>query len=155
MAKGEVVVRVDESEGGQKGRVQAAIFIKAPAPQIWKVMNDCDAAPEFVPGLKSCKILQHDDHADIIEHRVKFNWLLPAQTYVFRAEYQKFSRIDFTKVGGELRELEGTWLLERTNDGQETMVIYSVHLDPGFFVPQWLVRHILKGDLPELLTARE
>ena len=153
MGKGEVVVRVDESEGAQKGRVEAAILIKAPARQVWKVMNDCDGAPEFVPGLKSCKILQHNDDSEVIEHRVKFTWLLPTVTYVFRAEYQEFKRIDFRKVGGELRELKGTWILEPVNDGQEIYVIYSVYLDPGFFVPQWLVRHILRGDLPELLTA--
>ncbi len=62
MGKGKVVVRVDKSEGGQKGRVEAAILIKVPAHQIWKVMNDCDGAYEFVPGLRSCKILQHEDH---------------------------------------------------------------------------------------------
>lgn len=153
MAKGGVVIMVDESEGVQKGRVQAAILIKSPARQIWKVMNDCDGAPEYVPGLRSCKILQHDDHSDVIEHRVKFTWLLPTMTYVFRAEYQEFSRIEFRKVGGELRELEGTWILEPVNNGQETNVIYSVYLDPGFFVPQWLVRHLLRGDLPDLLKA--
>ncbi len=84
---------------------------------------------------------------------MKFTWLLPTTTYVFRAEYQEFSRIDFKKVSGELKELEGTWILEPINDGQNTYVIYSVYLDPGFFVPQWLVRHILRGDLPELLMA--
>lgn len=153
MGKGEVVVRVDESKVAQKGRVEAAILIQAPARQIWKVMNDCDGAPEFVPGLRSCKVLQYDDHSEVIEHKVKFTWLLPATTYVFRAEYQEFSRIDFKKVDGELKELEGTWILEPVNRGQETYVIYSVYLDPGFFVPQWLVQHILRGDLPQLLTA--
>ena len=153
MSKGEVLVKIDESGGAEKGRVQAAILIKSPARQIWKVMNDCDGAPKFVPGLKSCKILQHEDHSEVIEHKVKFTWLLPTLTYVFRAEYQEFKRIDFRKVGGELKELQGTWLLEESNDGQETYVIYSVYLDPGFIVPQWLVRHILKGDLPDLLTA--
>ena len=153
MGKGEVVVRLGESEGAQEGRVEAAILIKAPARQIWKVMNDCVGAPEFVPGLRSCKILQHDDHSEVIEHRVKFTWLLPTVTYVFRAKYQEFSRIDFKKVGGELQELEGTWILEPVDDGRKTYLIYSVYLDPGFFVPQWLVRHILRGDLPELLTA--
>ena len=143
MGKGEVVVRVDESEGAQKGRVQGAILIKALARQIWKVMNDCDGAPEFVPGLGSCKILQHDDQSEVIEHRVKFSWLLPTVTYVFRAEYQEFRRIDFKKLGGELKDLEGTWILEPFNHGQKIYVIYSVHLNPGFFVPQWLVRQIL------------
>ena len=153
MGKGEVVIRVDQSEGVQKRRVQAAILIKGLAHQIWKVMTDCDGAPEFVPGLRSCRVLQHDHQSEVIEHRVKFSWFLPTVTYVFRAEYQEFSRIDFKKVGGELKELEGTWILEPYNHRQETYVIYSVYLDPGFFVPQWLVRQILRGDLPGLLTA--
>ena len=38
------------------------------------------------------------------------------------------------------------------NSGQ-TLVRYRVFLDPGFWVPQWLVRTSLKADLPAVLTA--
>jgi hypothetical protein len=32
-------------------------------------------------------------------------------------------------------------------------VRYRVYLDPGFLIPQWLVRNSLKSDIPAVLTA--
>jgi ribosome-associated toxin RatA of RatAB toxin-antitoxin module len=153
LAQGEVIVHVDRASRRDKARVRAAIFIDSPAQQIWNIMVDCDRAPEFVPGLRGCKVLEQNEDSDIIEHRVKFSWFLPTVTYIFRAHYRDFSRIDFTRVGGDLRELEGNWILEQPDDGQGTIVVYSVYVDAGFLVPQWLIRRILRGNLPDLLLA--
>ena len=153
LSRGEVIVQTDQSENGQKGRVEAAILIRSPAAQIWSVMVDCDHASEFIPGLKSCHVMQHGEDAEIIQHRVRFSWLIPTVTYVFRANYDRFKRVDFKRISGDLRELEGSWILERVDDGHQTIVIYSVYIDPGFFIPQWLVRVILRKNLPDLLSA--
>ena len=152
LKRGEVLVRVDGHDSGSKRRVQAAILIDSPAQQIWNIMVDCDRAPEFVPGLRGCRVLHHHESMEIIEHRVKFSTLQPTVTYVFRALYQNLRRIDFIRVGGDFRELEGSWILEQINDRQ-TIVVYSVYLDPGFPVPQWLVRRILRGELRDFLLA--
>jgi ribosome-associated toxin RatA of RatAB toxin-antitoxin module len=152
LARGEVLVRVGGHDSDRKGRVLAAILINSPARQIWNIMIDCDRAPEFVPGLRSCRVLDRHESMEIIEHRVKFSMLQPTVTYVFRALYQNLRRIDFIRVGGYFRELEGSWILEQIN-GRQTIVVYSVYLDPGFPVPQWLVRRILRGELPDFLLA--
>jgi ribosome-associated toxin RatA of RatAB toxin-antitoxin module len=147
---GEVIVRSDESD---KRRVKAAILIDSPARQIWSVLTDCDHTPEFIPNLKSCRILQHGEDTQITEQQVKFSWLLPKITYVYQSNYHKFKRIDFKKVSGDLRALEGSWVLEEIGDGRRTILTYSVFSDPGFFIPQWLVRRILRKDLPKVLLA--
>jgi ribosome-associated toxin RatA of RatAB toxin-antitoxin module len=152
LAKGRVII-LEQSHGQPKGRVEAAILIDAPVERVWSAMVDCDRAPDFVPGLKGCRVLRRDGNSLIIEHQVRVSWLLPMVTYVFRADYQRYKRIDFKRVSGGLKELEGSWALENINGGRQTIVMYSVYLDPGFYVPQWLVRLILKGDLPDLLTA--
>jgi hypothetical protein len=57
LGNGNVLV-VDRSGGEPKGRVGAAILINAPVEHVWKVLVDCPRAPDFVPGLKNCKVLQ-------------------------------------------------------------------------------------------------
>ena len=148
---GQVVVR-EETDGHGLKRVAAAVLIQAPPEQIWNVMVDCDRALEFAPGLKGCKVLERHEDSDIIEHHVKFSWLIPEVRYVFLARYDRFKRIDFHRVSGDLRALAGAWVLEPVNS-HRTLVLYSVYIDPGFFVPQWMVRLVLKRDLPELLLA--
>ena len=154
LARGEVVVRVDPSNGQKSERVEAAILIDAASEPIWKLINDCRQTPEFIPGLKSCRVLQQDGAGDLIEHRVKISRLLPEVKYVFRAQYQRNERIDFKRTSGDLKEFEGSWVLESVNGGKpQTLVVYSIFLDAGFLLPQWAMRMLLCQDLPGVLLA--
>jgi ribosome-associated toxin RatA of RatAB toxin-antitoxin module len=148
---GEVIIRSDES--GHERRVWATILIDSPPWQIWNVLTDCNHTPEFIPNLKSCRVLQRGKDTQITEQQVKFSWFLPMITYTYQSNYQKFKRIDFKKVSGDLKALEGSWVLEEIGDRQRTILTYSVFLDPGFFIPKWLVRRILRKDLPKVLLA--
>lgn len=153
LAKGEVIVRADQFANKNEGRVQTAILIDSSARQIWDVMIDCDRAPEFVPGLKSCMVLQSNRNTKIIEHQVKSSWLLPMVTYIFQENYEEFMRIDFKRIRGDLKAFEGSWVLEEVNGGKQTIVVYSVFLDPGFWVPKSLIRQKLRKTLPNILLA--
>jgi hypothetical protein len=106
-----------------------------------------------VPGLKACRVLDSGHNWEIIRHEVKWIWLLPPLAYIFRADYQPNRKIDFVSLQGDLREMKGTWRLTPVDRESQTIVRYRVFLDPGFFVPQWLVRQSLKTDLPDVLTS--
>lgn len=151
----QIVVRKTAPEDAARGSVSAAVFIAAPPEAIWIVMTDCARAPSFVPGLKLCRVLDaaQDASWEILEHEVKYSRLLPAVRYVFRADYSRPRSILFHRVSGDLREQEGEWRLEPTADVAGTIVAYQVHLDPGFFIPQGVVRHALRQDVPALLGA--
>jgi ribosome-associated toxin RatA of RatAB toxin-antitoxin module len=154
LAKGEVVVRVEPSNGQGNERVQAAILIDGPAEPIWKIINDCQQTTQFISGLKGCRVLQRDGSGDLIEHRMQISRLLPEVKYIFRAEYQRYRRIDFKKTSGDLKEFEGSWVLESVDRGKpQTMVIYSLFLDAGPLLPQWASQMILRQDLPEILVG--
>ena len=150
---GEIMVYVQQSEGQQKGMLEALVLIDAPAETIWKIMTDCPGAPTFVPGLKACKILDSGKNWEIIRHEVKWIWFFPRISYVFRADYQINTRIDFVKIKGDLREMKGSWRLFPLDETGQTIVRYEVYLDPSFFIPQWLVERSLMTDLPDMLAA--
>ncbi len=151
----EVVVRSTLDTSESRGRVSAAVRINAGPEAVWNVMTDCEHASSFVPGLKHCRRVKSSPEGtwEFIEHEVKYSWLLPTIRYVFRADYQRPWRIDFRRVSGDLKDQQGTWLLETTPDGSATIIQYEVYLDPGFWVPQALVRHSLRKDLPAVLEA--
>ena len=153
MSRGEVVLRSETDGRESSGRLEAAVLIRADVERIWDTVTACDDAVKFVPGLRSCRVLERKGDKSRIEHRVKFSWFLPEVTYVLEAEYDPPRRIDFQRVVGDLKELNGTWTLEPLDQDGRTLVAYSVDLDPGFFVPGWLVRLALSADLPDLLKS--
>jgi Polyketide cyclase / dehydrase and lipid transport len=131
------------------------VRIAASSQAIWSVMIDCTQARLYVPGLKECRRIEGDADGrwDEIEHEVRYSWLLPAVRYVFRAEYDQPRRMDFHRIRGDLKEEEGTWLLTQTPDGSATVVEYEVYLDPGFWIPQFLVTRALRKDVPAVLSG--
>lgn len=157
LAAGEIVV-----EGGNsvdlsrpRGSVQAAVRIAATPEAVWRVMTDCRQATIFVPGLMRCQLVARaaDGRWEEIEQQVRYSRLLPAVRYVFRAEYDRPRRMDFRSVSGDLKQEEGAWLLTATADGSATVVEYEVYLDPGFWIPQFLVTRALRRDVPAVLRG--
>jgi uncharacterized protein YndB with AHSA1/START domain len=157
LAAGEVVVQTAAAAdpAHPRGRVRAAVLIRAQPEAIWSVMTDCRQTPLFVPGLKHCRRVggASDGRWEDIEHEIHYSWYLPTVRYVFRADYDRPHRIDFRRISGDLKQEEGTWLLTATADGAATLVEYEMYLDPGFWVPQALVNRSLRKDLPAALTG--
>ena len=111
---GNILVYVQQSEKQPKGMVNALVLIDATPATIWKIMTDCPGAPTFLPGLKSCKVLESGENWEIIRHDVKWIWFFPKISYVFRADYQLNRRIDLVRIKGDLREMRGMLAALRT-----------------------------------------
>jgi hypothetical protein len=156
LSSGEVIVQEPTIDpAAPRGMVHAAVLIHATPETVWRIVTDCREAGAFVPGLRSCRRVgvAPDGHWEDIEQEVHYSWLLPTVRYVFRAEYDRPHRIDFHRVSGDLRAEEGAWRLSEMSNGSGTLVEYEMYLDPGFWVPQILVRRTLRTDLPQALSA--
>lgn len=159
LAAGQIAVRIafDGDESGM--RVNAAVRIKASPEAIWSVLTDCDHAASFIPGVKRCRRVKRapDGTWELIEQESKYSWLMPSVTTVVQADYQRPQRIEFRRVSGDLKNEDGTWLLEAAPAGaasdNTTIVEYQLHVDPGFWIPRVLLRHSLRSELPAALTA--
>jgi hypothetical protein len=138
-----------------RGSVRAAVLVHATPDAVWRLVTDCREASTFVPGLTLCRRVaaSADGRWEDIEQEVHYSWLLPSVRYVFRAQYDRPHRIDFHRLRGDLRAEEGSWRLSEIPNGGGTLVEYEMYLDPGFWVPQFLVRRTLRSDLPDALSA--
>jgi len=159
LAAGQVAVRIEFDGGESSMRVNAAVRIKASREAIWSVLTDCDHAASFIPGVKRCRRVKSapDGTWEVIEQESKYSWLMPSVTTVVQADYRRPQRIDFRRVSGDLKDEDGSWLLETDHGGpvpgDTTIVEYELHVDPGFWIPRVLLRHSLQSELPAALTA--
>jgi carbon monoxide dehydrogenase subunit G len=108
----------------------AGAEIDAPLDQVWEVVADVLTAPEWQGGLVSIAALEHDaegrptlveSESDIKVRRVK--------TQV-RFSYEPPTRLSWSQEKGDLKSVEGSWLLEDL-DGRRTRATYTLDADPG------------------------
>ena len=135
--------------------VRAAIRIAASPEQVFRTLTDCVQALKFVPHLKRCNVIDtaSDGGWQDVEQVVDYGWLAPRAEYVFHADYTRFQRIEFSHLRGDFRENQGRWEFQAIHGGQGTIVVYQARVAPAFYVPRWLMRMMLKRDLPDLMRG--
>ena len=154
LSAGDLVLEVSPDPDGASGRIHAAVDIDAPRQTVWKTMLDCKLATRMVPGLQSCRVLEHDSQGrwDVREH-VSRTWLFyPAVRTVFRSDYDPVQGFRFHGIAGDLKVLEGGWRLIPLG-GTRTRVIYQSRAAAPFSVPGPLARLILRDQVGRALAA--
>jgi hypothetical protein len=149
-------VAVDTIVNGEAsgGTVEAAIRIHASAREIWPLITQCRYAAWLIPGLKSCRTLETapDGSWADIEHVIQYSLFAPTMHSVFRAEFHPPYRMDFHRISGNLEHEVGSWNL-LPSAGDTTTVVYRVSLQPGFWIPNFVVRRTLHKELPAALRS--
>jgi hypothetical protein len=154
LAHGGVAVRSKVDRRHSRGTVEAAIRVHASARVIWPIITQCKYAGWLIPGLKRCRTLKaapNGSWADIV-HDIKYSIFLPMVHSVFRADFHPPHRMDFHRIGGNLKYEVGSWTLVPGADGSTT-VVYRVSLQPGFWVPHFMIRRMLRKQLSATLRA--
>jgi hypothetical protein len=108
----------------------ASAEIDAPLEEVWAVVEDVLSAPDWQGGLVGITALERDDEGratlvetenDIKVRRVKT---------VVRFFYDGPTRLSWKQEKGDLKSVEGAWVLEELGDGR-TKATYELDSDPG------------------------
>jgi hypothetical protein len=150
---GNIDLKVSLGPAAQSGQASASVRIHADRPTVWSLLTNCANAPRLVPGLLDCAVIATapDGSWQLIRHEIDYSWYVPRLTFVFRADYRYPAHISIRRVSGDLKVLTASWDLEA--DGDFTIARYSLAIEPGFWVPHWMVRAALRHDLPKMLGA--
>jgi len=133
--------------------VRAAVIIDADPEDIWEILTDCGRAPEYVPHVESCELLETRDDGltGIFRQEVKYLWFLPRFEHTFSMRFRPHERIDVERVSGPIEHLKGVWQILPAG-GQGTLLVYDLELRPGLPVPRFLVGASLRRDIPTILA---
>jgi len=97
-------------------------------------------------------MLDKEDES-VLKVHLDVGFFIPHFTYVVDSLYHRNERIDFKRVGGTLKDFSGSWEMAPSSDHKKTELTYCMYVDPGFYVPQWIVREGVKRELPDMLTG--
>ncbi|MGD9265021.1 MAG: SRPBCC family protein, partial [Lysobacterales bacterium] len=85
-------------------------------------------------------------------HRVKNNWYTPTIDFVYDTRRLSSTHSTFSLVEGNLKILEGHWDFQPAPGGG-LVVRHEIRIRSKFPAPRWLVRRVLKNDLPDMLAC--
>jgi uncharacterized protein YndB with AHSA1/START domain len=108
----------------------ASVAIDAPLEEVWAVLQDVLAAPEWQGGLEEVMALERDadDRPTLVdtESDIKVRRVRSRD----RIRYEAPTRLSWTQEEGDLKSVEAVWELEDLGN-RRTRVSYRLDADPG------------------------
>jgi len=154
LSKLEVTVkRVDVGDMHVFEVVSSGEVHAAPAA-VWKILTNYERMPEFVPDLKTTKVLSRSGNRAVIEQygTARFLFLRRAIQLVVQATEEPMSAIDINLVSGDMKVYNCRWELVPTETGG-TRILYTGKLVPKFYVPGMLGANIIRSDIERMMHA--
>lgn len=155
LLRGDILVEVRElPRPAPGGRVHAGVDIPVAAPALWDLMLDCANAPNYVPKMTHCRVIERsaDSSSDLREQRVRFLPGLSDLKLRFRSHYAPPREIRFVKDGGDLAILEGSWQIQSLGPNASRLH-YQADMATKTPFPAGLVRSGLRRDTQAILHA--
>jgi len=146
------IVSVTPDAHGAAGVIHGQVDIDAPRAVVWSIMIDCARAAALMINVKYCHILQRDPAGrwDVREQATRAS-LLPSVRIVMHSDYDAPHTVQFHRIDGDFKVLEGEWRLEPLDGGARTRVFYESRMSSPFIAPGFVARAVLRADLPATL----
>jgi ribosome-associated toxin RatA of RatAB toxin-antitoxin module len=130
------VARVDDAVDGKVYRIASSASVAAAPAAVWQVLTDYDHLADFVPGLKSARVLSRDGD----------------RVVVVAVHERAPDRIDVNLVSGDMRVYRCSWELT-TLPGGGTKLAYTATIAPDFYVPGAIGAHLVRDDIARMMAA--
>lgn len=135
--------------------ISQEIIIAAPIERLFEIITDYARYPEFVPGIKACRVKRAGPPKEV-EYDLDLG--VKRISYVLRHEEVRPTKVTWSLVSGDLMKVSnGSW--ELTAEGTRTRARYSVEIQIAKppLVPQAFLDRVsdelTKVSLPRNLQA--
>jgi len=147
---GEVIVeKIRMSETG--GAARFTMLVKAPAEAVWDIIYSCEKAWTFIDGLKLCERLEDNGVRTLTHQVVKTSWLVPTQDLVFQTVGEPYTRLEFKRISGKPKVMEGSW--DFISMPQGLVVIHEIRIVPSMPAPGFIIRQLMSKSMPEMMAC--
>ncbi len=135
-------------------QVQASTIIRAPLDEVYRVAKDVERFPEFMPDVKSVRVLERTDGGTLTEwvglvQGRKIRWI-EDDVWDDTAHLCRFRQTE-----GDFTKYEGTWGFEATPEGTRTTLVLEYEMDlplAGALLSN-LLRVLVRKNLESMLAA--
>jgi hypothetical protein len=126
----------------------SAAEIKAPISQVWEVVEDVLAAPEWEGGLKDMQEVERDADGHVTLAESSSDAKVRTIKSIVRFAYDGPTRLAWRQEKGELKSVDGSWELEDLGDGR-TRATYRLDVELGR-----MLGLVIRGPLVDVLRGQ-
>ncbi|MFN8550986.1 MAG: SRPBCC family protein [Candidatus Obscuribacterales bacterium] len=127
--------------------------IKAKPEAVWQILTDYNNASRVFPQLKKCHVVADHGTTKVLKHTVAPSGMPGTYEYIIELKEIAPRALEWHRMSGAFKEVDGFWKLEPLEGGHSTLVTYSAYVNGGFFLPQPLVRRQCKVDMPQIMST--
>jgi ribosome-associated toxin RatA of RatAB toxin-antitoxin module len=136
-----LVIAADARDSVRAWRDEDAVIVQAEAQldasmeTAWRVLTDYEHYAEFIPDLKSSRVLARSGNTAIVEQRGEagfFFYHFPLEV-TFSVTEIPGNTVSSRAISGTFREMIGTYVLTETRAG--VRLVYTGRLVPSFTLP--------------------
>lgn len=138
----------------------SSIDIDATASEIFAIVADLEAYPDWLEDVTEVEVLERDDEGRVAAARMVVDVAIRgAVSYTLDYDYITDERMSWmSRPGGDVKHIEGSYSFDINDDGGTT-VTYELTIDPGFPIPGFMIkkatRHITAVALDGLKQRAE
>lgn len=125
--------------------------MNARADVIFRVVTDYEAYPEFIDEIVDAEILARSDQS--VECRFTAEVAKKRFSYTLRLDHTPPTRTRWQLIAGDFKKNNGGWDFKPLGDGGRTHVTYSLEIDLGMFIPQFIINSLVGANMPKMLEA--
>jgi hypothetical protein len=122
--------------------------IEAPIDEVWEVVEDVLAAPEWQGGLKDMNELERDTDGRVTLVESASDAKVRTIKSTVRFTYDAPTRLRWRQEEGELKSVDGSWELEDLGDGR-TRAVYNLEVELGR-----MLGLVIRGPLVDVLRGQ-
>ncbi|WP_229425194.1 MULTISPECIES: SRPBCC family protein [unclassified Massilia] len=149
------VEHVDGSEGAKVYQIASSGTVVASRAAVWRVLTDYDHLAEFLPNLKSARVVSRSGDKVVVEQLGTARFLFFSQTIRLRVQVQESSpdRIDISLIDGDMKVFRASWELKPVPGAGGTRVVYNATIAPKFDVPGIVGTGVVRKDIGRMMGA--
>lgn len=121
--------------------------IEAPLEQVWALVEDVERAPEWQGGLKALRAIERDDAGRGTVCESESDAKVRSIKSTVRFTYDGPKRLTWHQEKGELKSVDGAWVLEDLGGGR-TRATYELDVDLGRMLGM-----VIRGPVVDVLRA--
>src|SRR2546430_317601 len=147
-----IEIRIERQ--GEYITVNASALMQVDARIAWEVLSDYDHLAQFIPDMKSSRVVSRDGNRVRVEQKGDFGFFFyrqPVEVMLEVAEEPR-RRIDARRISGNIRDLETRYELETSDAGVK--LDYVGRFIPEFSVPPFFGTGLQIPDVSDRKSTR-